>query len=174
LVKRKRALPEKEVDAIEKKPRPWWARTDQELIKERYDRFREVYESFKVDVTPEERDQILEEASRRDPRISNLLDMVIVKNEEIEKKGEFLILPIYGSKRGERIASFFRLKTTRRVRLDRFGWEVWDQIDGRKNVREIGIVLRKSFGDSIEPLYPRLAKFLAYLENLKLIVIKGK
>ncbi len=174
MARKKRALPDREKEPGPKKERPWWARTDQELVKERYDRFKEVLEASKVDVSEEEREQIIEEAARRDPRIRNLLDMVICKVDGIEKKNEFLLVPQYSTSGKEKIARTLSLKTHRRIRLDEYGQEVWNQIDGSRDVKEIGMYLKDRFADEVEPLYPRLAQFMAYLESLKLVTIVKK
>lgn len=154
------------------KDRPWWARTDEELVRDRYERIKGIYESSKVKVDDEDRPALLEEAARRDPRIANLLDLVPVKRTGLERDGNFLLVPLYRSDRWGRAASFLRLKTRRRIRLDSYGWYVWEQIDGRRDVRSVGKRLKLKFGKDVEPLYPRLAKFMAYLENLDLVRIR--
>jgi len=50
------------------------------------------------------------------------------------------------------------------LRLDEIGTAVWEQIDGERNVREIGAILREAFGDKIEPCHDRLAVFFTQLE----------
>jgi hypothetical protein len=156
--------------------RSWWAKPDDELVKERVDKFKDWYSSSKIDLDEGDRDQLIKEAVKRDPRIRNLLDMVVVKEKDLERKGNFLLLPIYSSQRGENIAKRLRLKTARRIRLDDYGWGVWELIDGQRDVRSLGALLFNRFGENVDPLYPRLAKFLAYLQNLGLIEIteKGK
>jgi coenzyme PQQ synthesis protein D (PqqD) len=164
----------KEDEIPKQKERPWWARSDADLVKDRYDKVKDWYESKKVDVDDEDRQQIIEEAVRRDPRIKNLLDIVVIKDEKVGKKDEFLMVPIYSSQKGKKIASTFRLNKVRRIKLDEYGWGVWNLIDGKRDVRRIGKILSRRFGKKIEPLYPRLAKFLAYLQNLKLIEFEEK
>jgi coenzyme PQQ synthesis protein D (PqqD) len=131
----------------------------------------EVYDSVKVKVDDEDRDAIIQEAARRDPRIVNFLDMVPGKVEGIGKSKEFLLVPVYETRRGERIAKLVRLKTRRRIRLDDYGWMVWKLIDGKRDVRKIGEILKHRYGKDVEPLYPRISKFMAYLQNLKLLEI---
>lgn len=138
------------------------------------DHYKGIMEDAKVKVDEEDRDQIVAEAARRDPRIVNLLDMRIKKRKGLEREDDFLLVPVYDTDRGENIASKLRLKTRRRVKLDDYGWTVWESINGKRDVREIGEILRKRFGDEVEPLYPRLSKFLAYLNSLKLIKIERR
>lgn len=154
--------------------RPWWARSDDELVKDRVDKIKDWYDSSKIRVDDDDRDQIMEEVARRDPRIQNLLDMVIVKEQEFQRDDEYLLIPIYTTNRGEKIADALRLKTIRRIKMDDYGWSVWALIDGERDVRSIGKLLSKEFGEDVEPLFPRLAKFMAYLQNLKLIRITAR
>ncbi|MGA1793760.1 MAG: PqqD family protein [Thermoplasmatota archaeon] len=151
--------------------RSWWARPDDELVQERVKKLKDWYGSSKLELDEDDREQLIKEAVRRDPRIENLLDKVIIKAEGVRADGEFLLVPLYTSDRGKRIARFLRLKTNRRIKLDRYGWGVWKLIDGKRDVREIGRKLSSRFGNDVDPLYPRLAKFLAYIQNLDLISI---
>ena len=151
--------------------RSWWARSDDELVKDRVEKIKDWYDSSKIKVDDDDRDQIIKEAVKRDPRIQNLLDMVVVKEQDHKRDEDHLLIPLYSSDRGMRIARIMRLKTHRRIKLDEYGWGVWKLIDGRRDVRSMGELLYNRFGEDIEPLYPRLAKFLAYLQNLKLIRI---
>jgi hypothetical protein len=109
------------------------------------------------------------EVKRRDPSIPNLLDAVFVKVLTVEREGEFLKAPVYRSQKGESVAKALRLKTRRRIRLDGYGWAVWELIDGRRTIEEVGEGLKGRFGEEVEPLYPRLAKFITYLANLGLV-----
>jgi len=147
-------------------------KTDAELVKDRVDHVKELYEKVKVEVDEEDLPDLQRELARRDERVVNLLDMVPKRAARFERSGRYLLVPIYSTKRGERIARFLRLRTRRRIRLDRYGWHVWELLNGKRNVKDIGERLRSRYGESIEPLYPRLAKFLAYLESLKLVEIK--
>jgi hypothetical protein len=158
----------------EKDRRSWWARPDEELVKERAEKIKDWYDSSKIKIDEDDRDQVIQEAVKRDPRIQNLLDKVVVRERELQRKGDYLIIPLYSTDRGEKIARKLRLKTVRRIKLDDYGWGVWELIDGRRNVRSMGRLLSNRFGKEIEPLYPRLAKFLAYLQNLRLIRITDK
>lgn len=56
-----------------------------------------------------------------------------------------------------------------RIRLDDYGSFVWKNIDGQTTVFEIGNRLKTTFGDSIEPVYERLALFIQTLAQNKCI-----
>lgn len=128
---------------------------------------------MKVDVDDEDRESLIREAVKRDPRIVNLLDMVPAGSPDIRRDGHFILLPVYETGRGARIAGKLGLKTERKVKLDDYGMLVWKLIDGKRDVRKIGQLLKQRYGKDVEPLYPRLSKFLAYLQNLKAIEIRS-
>ena len=58
-----------------------------------------------------------------------------------------------------------------KVDLDKIGTFIWTQIDGKKNLYEIGECLKSEFGDDIEPLYDRLIQYVNILKNNKFIKI---
>ena len=51
------------------------------------------------------------------------------------------------------------------IHLDENGSFVWPLADGKRNIIEIGELVRTQFGEAAEPLYPRLAKFFQILES---------
>lgn len=55
------------------------------------------------------------------------------------------------------------------VKLDRFGSFVWKQIDGNRNIIDIGVLVREEFGDQAEPLYERLAEFVKMLRDNRFV-----
>jgi len=150
----------------------WWRSPDDELVS---GRVKEVSRLLKGIKGPPPGDKEVEEAfdsASKDPRYRNLLDMVPVRTGSYIRKGEFLLVPIYKSRIGENVASLLRLRKERRIRLDRFGWAVWEQCDGIRDVMSLGEGLKARFGSKAEPLYPRLTKFLAYLVHLDLIELE--
>ncbi len=52
-----------------------------------------------------------------------------------------------------------------RIELDAFGSFVWEQIDGERDVYEIGKLVKERFGEKAEPLYERLTEFLHILRS---------
>ena len=56
------------------------------------------------------------------------------------------------------------------VHLDEFASFVFDNIDGKKNIIEIGKDVKERFGEQAEPLYQRLAQFIAILESRKFCI----
>lgn len=60
---------------------------------------------------------------------------------------------------------FFRRPKTSRIELDTFGSFIWKQIDGEKDVYQIGKLVKDKFGQEAEPLYERLTEFLHILRS---------
>jgi Coenzyme PQQ synthesis protein D (PqqD) len=170
MARKKRPIPKVAPPAPETPAkRSWWRKSDAELLTERTSELKSTLGIKKVKLDDKDRSELILEVRRRDPSIPNLLDAVFCKVGTVEADGEFLKVPVYRSRKGESVASALHLKTRRRVRLDDYGWAVWASLDGKRTIEEVGVSLKERFGDEVEPLYPRLAKFITYLANLGLI-----
>jgi len=55
------------------------------------------------------------------------------------------------------------------IHLDELGSFVWEKIDGKRDVCEIGDELENYFPEKAEPIMERLNKYLAILKSYKLI-----
>jgi|GEM_PF-53517 len=55
------------------------------------------------------------------------------------------------------------------IHLDAFGTWVWERMDGRRTVLEIGETLAGQFGDAVEPVYERLGMFINLLAHRRFI-----
>jgi hypothetical protein len=109
----------------------------------------------------------------------NLLDFVPVRickwSHQEEKKELIRILkPRFDTKLGKRMGNRMNLKETYNINLDEYGTTVWRLIDGELSVREIGEILITQFGETVEPLYPRLAAFLRILEANNAVELRQK
>ncbi|MEE8886864.1 MAG: PqqD family protein [Eubacteriales bacterium] len=60
------------------------------------------------------------------------------------------------------------------IELDDFGTFIWSQMDGEKNVFEIGKAVKDEFGDKAEPLYERLSKYIKILHDNHFVVYVNK
>ncbi len=58
----------------------------------------------------------------------------------------------------------FKIPRYKKTELDKFASFVLRNIDGKKNIKEIGELLKKEFGEEAEPLYERLLVFLNYID----------
>lgn len=57
------------------------------------------------------------------------------------------------------------------LHLDAMGSFVWRQMDGEASILSIGDALREQFGEDAEPLYPRLAHYVALLAHYGLVIV---
>ena len=69
---------------------------------------------------------------------------------------------------------FFKRPPVTHIALDQFGTFVWEDIDGEKDLTQIGKDVSERFGEEAEPLYERLSKYFYILEEEKLIIFKKK
>lgn len=109
----------------------------------------------------------------------NLLDFIPIKNtsekfEIIEKEDGIITIVIKRNSLFDRFIRKFVKKTptTFSVDLDAFGSFVFNQIDGTKNIHEIGQIVKANFGEDCEPLYERLGGFCNLLKNNEFIYFK--
>lgn len=63
----------------------------------------------------------------------------------------------------------FRLPRISFVRLDETGSFVWQRIDGKRSVSEIGKELEEHFGTAAAPVFARLLRFFEILESYSFI-----
>lgn len=61
-----------------------------------------------------------------------------------------------------------------KIKLDEIGSSVWQEIDGEKSVGEIAKILESRFGEKIQPIEERLAKFFNNLSVHNFIIFKNK
>lgn len=58
------------------------------------------------------------------------------------------------------------------IKLDKLGSFTWKQIDGNRNLIEIGALVKEEFGEQAEPLYERLCQYFDMLKNNRFISYK--
>lgn len=91
----------------------------------------------------------------------NLLDLRPRRTKRWKRGDKVTILvPKARSTLGRHFVDALGLKKSYKVNLDEFGSEVWKLCDGKRTVKEIGVELKKRFGDKVEPLYDRLGVFM--------------
>lgn len=56
------------------------------------------------------------------------------------------------------------------VKLEGMGSFIWEQIDGKRTVYEIGQLLKEKYGDDAEPLYDRLCQYIKSLRTNQFIL----
>lgn len=68
----------------------------------------------------------------------------------------------------------FKKPKISRIELDEMGSFIWQEMDGRKTVYEIGTAVKAKFGNKAEPLYERLCEYIQILHNNRFIVYENK
>jgi len=119
---------------------------------------------------------VLKKKAEKKPDI-NLLDLIPVHNIAWDKDDEGFILILKPKYKNPILAKFLLPRMKRphfRIRLDAVGSSFWVYCDGRRTVKDIAELQQDKFGAEIEPLYDRIAKFLATLERNRFIRLEGK
>ncbi|MBN1892929.1 PqqD family protein [bacterium] len=85
-----------------------------------------------------------------------------------------LHVPKFRSRTLQGILVKCRISPCVRIRLDEFGSCFWKLADGSRDVGEIGRELQTRFGESVQPVYERLAVFLRQMKANRCIALKEK
>jgi hypothetical protein len=104
----------------------------------------------------------------------NLLDLIPQRTAEYKVDDDTNLVTILAPRLKNKLLKKLlesRLKNPMlKIKLDEIGSAVWLQIDGRRNVKEIGTVLRERFKEKIEPCFDRLGLFFQQLEHQRFII----
>ncbi len=102
----------------------------------------------------------------------NYLSLTPVRVHKYEDRDDGMVNILIPRFKSEFAKKFFS-KAVRsefiKANLDEFGTATWKLIDGRKNVEQIGKGLIEKYGETIEPVYERLTKFLTDLHRYNFI-----
>ncbi len=105
----------------------------------------------------------------------NLLHLVPVQNTKCETREDGLVV-LFKPKFANSILVKYLLPLMKqpyyKIKLDDIGSFFWSKCDGIRTVKEIAELHKKKFEDRVEPLYDRIAHFLASLEKNHLIIFK--
>lgn len=69
---------------------------------------------------------------------------------------------------------FFHRPKQSQIELERFGSFIWNCMDGKRSIFEIGKMVQAKFGEEAEPLYPRLSRYCKLLHDNRFIVYENK
>lgn len=110
--------------------------------------------------------------------MDNFLDYVPgynTRNTWSENKARRIVVRVHNTGFFNRVAQmFFKRPEYSLIELDEFGSFVWRQMDGERNVYEIGVNVKEHFGMTAEPLYERLSQFIRILHRNAYIVYVNK
>jgi hypothetical protein len=66
----------------------------------------------------------------------------------------------------------FRIPEYRRISMDAYGSFVFQCIDGKRPVKDIGELMMEKFGEEANPVYERLLVFLNHIEKHEHFILK--
>ncbi len=106
---------------------------------------------------------------------TDLRELRVIPLAELQRDdvGAFLERERSGSRLGRLLERWLRVPPTVRVELDDFGAAAWKAMRGGVPVRQVGEELRREFGDAAEPLWERLAEFIALAERGELLRLEA-
>lgn len=105
----------------------------------------------------------------------NLLHLVPVQNTKYETREDGLVVLFKPKFTNSFLVKYLlpRMKQPYyKINLDDIGSFFWLKCDGIRTVKEIAELHKNKFQDRVEPLYDRIAQFLASLEKNHLIIYK--
>lgn len=114
--------------------------------------------------------------SKKIQKTDNYLELVPMKSDRYtwtENKDGIVRIIIPRDKALDKIVrAFFKTPSNMNIDLDGYGSAVWKAIDGKRTVEEIGDLMKREFGESVEPLYERLGTFINQLRNNKFLTLE--
>lgn len=105
---------------------------------------------------------------------TNLLELTPTRNVQWESDENQLVVLLIPKFKNRFTVKYFEpllAKKHFRLKLDTFGSFVWNQADGNATVMAIGDKMKTHFGDSVEPVYERVGKFIHMLQREKFITL---
>ena len=69
---------------------------------------------------------------------------------------------------------FFRRPKYSYIELDEFGSFVWQQIDGKRTIYDICMLIKEEFAEAAEPLFERAVQFFRILRRNAFVVYENK
>ncbi len=115
--------------------------------------------------------------AKKEKKERNLLDLIPEKlcQATTDEEGKVTILaPRFKSKLGQKLFEPLVKNKYVKIHLDEIGTFVWNEIDGEKDVFELSELLKKEFGEKVEPVYDRIGKFIAIMKVNGFIKLKEK
>lgn len=59
-----------------------------------------------------------------------------------------------------------------KVHMEKYGSFLWPLINGKRTVMELADLQKAKFGEEVEPLYPRVVKYMQIMESYRFIRLK--
>ena len=108
----------------------------------------------------------------------NYLDLIPARAPELkwnQDEDGIITLEVENTGIFNRIAQklFKRPKYTK-VHMEKYGSFLWPLIDGNLTVMELADLQKAEFGDEVEPLYPRVVKYMQIMESYNFISFNNR
>ena len=120
--------------------------------------------------------EMVENIAKIGKKKDNYLDYVFEKNPVIEwherEDGIICICVAWKGFYNKIAQKVFKKPKKSEIAMDVLGSFVWKQLDGKKNIFEVGKLVKEEFGDRAEPVYGRLIKFVEIMRDNKYVVLK--
>lgn len=106
----------------------------------------------------------------------NYLDLIPERSSELtwstDEEG-IIVLEVENTGAFNRIAQkLFKKPKVTKVHMEKYGSFLWPLIDGKRTVMELADLQKAEFGDEVEPLYPRVVKYMQIMESYHFIRLK--
>lgn len=69
---------------------------------------------------------------------------------------------------------FFNRPRYTKVHMEKYGSALWPFVDGKRSVLDLAQLLKEEFGEEVEPLYPRIVKYIQIMESYHFIRFKNR
>ncbi len=105
---------------------------------------------------------------------ANVLEMYPTQNviwETLEDQNIALLVPKFKNKFLVKYLVPKMKNPNLKIKLDKFGTRVWQYIDGKNSVMQIGNHLKEDYGQDVEPVYERLGLFINLLAQRNFITL---
>lgn len=108
----------------------------------------------------------------KDKKRENYLERIPVRSKRVKWSVDdgMVTLDIDNRDVFHRIAQVLLKKSkVSHIHLDEMGSFLWPLLDGKKNIIELGELVKEEFGEKAEPLYERLAHYFQILDSYQFI-----
>lgn len=113
---------------------------------------------------------------KKEKQQQNYLDLIPERKPELvwntDDKG-IIVLEVENTGIFNHIAQkLFKKPEYTKVHMEKYGSFLWPLIDGKRTVTELAGLLKAQFGNEVEPLYPRIVKYMQIMESYHFIRMK--
>lgn len=108
----------------------------------------------------------------------NYLDLIPERAAELTWSTDdegIIVLEVENTGAFNRIAQkLFKRPRVTKVHMEKYGSFLWPLIDGERSVMELADLQKAAFGEEVEPLYPRVVKYMQIMESYHFIHFKNR